>query len=907
MAIDVADINRDGYDDFIVVEMLSRDHRRRLTQRNVAQAAITPASQITGCPQYARNMLFLNRGDGTYAEIAQYAGVDASEWSWSPVFLDVDLDGYEDLLVPNGFERDNMNIDVQNRINQAKAGTKIVSRDQLLLRAMFPRLATPNLAFRNRGDLRFDEISQEWGFNTSTISQGACLADLDNDGDLDVALNNMNDAAGLYRNNSPAPRVAVRLKGQPPNGRAIGARIAVTGGPVPQCQEMTAGGRYLASDDTVRVFAAASPTNRLRIEVTWRTGKRSAIEPVEPNHVYEIDEARSAAAPPKAVTQPYPLFEDASLSLAHTHYEAAFDDFIRQPLLSRRLSQSGPAVCWWDVDGDRWEDLCIGSGKGGALAVFRNDHKGGFKALNERPWNEVATRDQTSVLSWKPGALLVGNANFEDGSAEGAAVVVHLAGQDQVQTQTSIAAWASSAGPMALADYDGDQSLDLFVGGRVIPGQYPAPASSRLYHQEAGKWVPDETHNTVLDKVGLVSGAVWSDLDGDGDPDLVLACEWGPLRIFRNDSGKLNSWDAPLIWPPAVPIPSPAGNRSIPNPRPPPSATLSSLTGWWNGVATGDFDGDGRLDIVAANWGQNSRYESHRHKPLRVYYGDFDEDGTADLLEAYYNPSRKDYVPLRMLDAVAKGMPFLAARFPTHQAWSETTAEEALSDRRDRVRIGEAAWLESTLFLNRGAGFEVRILPPEAQFAPAFAVCVADFDGDGHEDLFLSQNFFAVEWETSRYDAGRGLCLRGDGQGHFRAMPGDVSGIRVYGEQRGAALCDYDADGRVDLVVSQNSAETKLFRNRGGKAGLRIRLLGPEANPGGIGAWLRLKQGAQFGPVREIQAGSGCGSQNSVVQILASPSPVAQVWVRWPNGHVTTSDIPSDTHEITIGTDGRLH
>ena len=879
MGIDVADLNRDGYDDFMVVDMLSRDHRRRLTQRNSMYAQTSMMDSITERIQYPRNTLFLNRGDGTYAEIAQYAGLEASEWSWAPIFLDVDLDGYEDVLIPNGFVRDNMNLDAQNRVRQAMASKRVRSVEDLALRKLFPPLATPNLAFHNRGDLRFEEVGQQWGFNDATISQGTCLADLDNDGDLDVIVNNLNEAAGLYRNNTSAPRIAVRLRGLPPNTRGIGARIRVTGGPVAQSKEMACGGRYLSCDDTMRVFAAGSLTNRLRIEVAWRSGKRSLVAEARPNCLYEIAEAGAdapAATPPPQ--PPPPVFEDVSERLGHVHQDEPFDDFQRQPSLPKRLSRLGPGVCWWDVDGDGREDLIIGSGKGGQLACYRNDGKGGFKERAQPPWTGVAGRDQTSIVGWGRGAVLVGSANYEDGRPDGAAVSAYQIGPDRALELAE--AWDSSVGPLAVADYDGDGELDLFAGGRVRGGQYPAPASSRLYHGRGGKLVLDEANTARLREVGLVSGAVWSDLDGDGWPDLVLACEWGPIRVFHNDRGQLREVTREL--------------------------GLGRFTGWWNGVTTGDLDGDGRQDIIAANWGRNTKYERYRKKPLRIYYGDFTQDGTVQLLESHFEPDMDRYVPSQTLDSVTQAIPFLVGRFPTHQAWAEAGIDDVIGDRRASIRYCEADWLETTVFLNRGDHFEARVLPLEAQLAPCFAVCVADYDGDGNEDIFLGQNFLAVAGDTSRYDAGRGLWLQGDGQGGFRAVPGQESGVKVYGQQAGAAVCDFDQDGRTDLVVTQNGAQTRLFRNVRGKPGLRVRLEGPQGNPHGIGAVVRLKFGPRFGPAREIHGGSGYWSQDSTVQVMGVPSDPTQIWVRWPGGHSVTADLPPKAREVVVNLQGQV-
>ncbi len=909
MAADAGDLDRDGCYDLVVLDMLSREHRRRLTQRNIMRAELAPATDIQARPQYPRNTLFWNRGDGTYAEIAQFAGIEGTEWSWCPVLLDVDLDGYEDLLVPNGFVRDNMNVDAMNRIEAAKAGGRLSPLEELRLRALYPPLNTPNLAFRNLGNLKFAECSEAWGFHQPTISQGACLADLDNDGDLDFVVNNLNSVAGIYRNDTSAPRVAVRLRGQPPNTGGIGARITTSGGPVVQMQDIVCGCRYCSCDQAERVFAAGAAQS-LEVRVRWRNGRETVISNVPPNHVVEVLEppafraslAASTAAPAAGTAAnravggggespaaaPCIRFADVSDAIRHTHQDAPYDDVERQPLLPRKLSQLGPGVAWWDLDGDGRDDLVIGSGRGGKPALFRNLGAGRFERWTEPGWDSPLEHDAAGFAGLAPGRLLLAFANYEDGLTNPPGVVAW--GEHGWVPVLPLA--AASFGPLAVVDYDGDGRLDLFVGARVTGGRYPEPVRSALYRGNGGAFELDGDNTKALPEA-LVSGAIWTDLTGDGWPELVLACEWGPIHILRNEHGKLVPWDPPLTWARATTL----------NPQP---STLSQLTGWWNGIAAGDFDNDGRLDLVAANWGQNTRYERWRPAPLRIYYGDFNADGAIEFLEAHFVPELGQFAPERMLDAVTRSLPSLSGRFPTHEAWANASIDEALGQWGGTARRHEAVWLESTLFLNRGDHFEVHALPAEAQFAPAFAVCVGDADGDGNEDVFLSQNFFDVDMDTSRSDAGRGLWLRGDGRGHLSPVRGQDCGVRVYGEQRGAALCDFDGDGRLDFVVTQNSAETKLFRNIGAKPGLRVRLDGPVGNVFGVGAVVRLRFGEQAGPAREVRAGSGYWSQDSPVLVMATPVAPTAIQVHWPGGSVTESPVPAGAREVRVRPDGAI-
>ena len=882
MAVDFSDIERDGDIDFYVVDMLGMSYARRSMQYNTMPPQGESNTPLVERPQYMRNTMFVNRGDNTFSESGRLSGVHASDWSWSTAFLDVDLDGFEDILIATGHMHDTQNLDVRERIVQRGRMGRIASPKSIL---KYPRLDLPNIAFRNNGDMTFSPTGKDWGFSKEEdISHGMSFGDLDNDGDMDVVVNRFEAPAALYRNNAGEKRIMVRLQSRSLNSQGVGAKISVLGGPVLQTKEVSAGGGYLSGSAPSYSFSAGN-AEQLTIRVKWRDGRLTVIERALPDHIYEISDSTAAGSTDTSViNSDATLFEDVSELVEFKHKDNFASESNLQMNLPARLDQLGPGMAAMDVDRDGDVDILIAAGNSGTFGFMENNGDGTFRSRDGLVPATDREMDQTAVAGYPVGDamfhLFIGHSNFESGKKQ-SFVTQHVFSKGALVKKRLINIGETSISSLALADFDGDDDLDLFVAGRSIPGRFPMPASSFLFKNREGVFEPDKKNASVFSDFGMISNALFSDIDNDGDQDIVAAVQYGPISVFRNTDGIFSNITDSL--------------------------GLHKYHGLWNGVATVDLDNDGWLDIVASNWGSNGRYTPTFEHPVRAYAADFDFDSSIDFLETVYDKDLGDYVLLHSYDALINAIPFVRMRVQNAGKYSRSTAAQVIGKRLLQAFQLKVNTTEHAVFLNKKTSFLRESLPLVSQLSPAFAVIAADMNGDGNEDVFMSHNFHGGPYQAGMDDGGRGLLLTGKGTGRFEPISGVSSGIKVYGEQRGSALLDYNRDNRPDLLVAKNNGDVHLFTNKRATPGLRIILDWKAANPHAIGAKLRLRFGEKLGPVREIKAGSGYWSQDESVVIMPQPEPASGIWVCWPDGQIVETKLPVAASEIRIDKDGKIY
>jgi hypothetical protein len=808
MGNDIADLNNDGLVDVVELDMRPEDNKR---QKLIIPPTVYDKFQLSlriGYePQFSRNTLQLNQGGGRFSEIAFLAGISSTDWSWSALLADYDNDGDKDLFATNGFLRDLGNMDYityQNIYNtplgtvQAKTDRKldaIKSLDAAVLR---------NYVFENQGRLQFSNRSQAWGMDSKGISNGAAYADLDNDGDLDLVVSNMNEESQVYENKSNEifrrNYLRIRFDGSSRNRDGIGAKITTFVHGQKQFMEHFLNRGYESTMDGVLHIGIDTARVIDSLEVIWPDGKYQLLTNVNANQVLTLAYSSAATRPEeKKAPDKLLLFSEVSarMGINFTHEENDYVDFKVQPLLPHMHSKNGPGIAVADLNGDGLEDFYAGGATGHSGAIF-------IQQANEK-FRKVSP--QIDSLSEDMGVLFFDADNDND-----ADLYVASGGSEQVKdsplyrdhlylndghgnfknSSESLPDLFQSGSSVIAADYDRDGDLDLFIGGRIVPGEYPLPASSYILRNDTGKEGCRFTDVTKalapgFLKLGLVTSALWTDADNDGWMDLMVAGEFMPISFYKNNAGKSFT---PL-------------NQEA----------FEHTSGWWNSLTAGDFDMDGDTDYIAGNLGLNTRYKGNQKEPLCIYASDYDKNGSLDPVMTHYVDGIKYIFHAR--DELISQISAMRLRFKNYEQYSEATFEESFLKPELQAAYSVCGeWFETSYIENAGDGdFSIKALPLEAQFSPVFGMVTDDFDQDGKADVLLSGNLYSTEVNTGRYDSFMGLFLKGDGHGNFRPVKSTDSGFIADGDAKGMASLS-TAGGAELVVVGNNSSEIKTYAVR---------------------------------------------------------------------------------------------
>ena len=823
MGIDVADLNNDGWPELMTLDMMPEDNRRQksmFSSQNYDrhQLALSMGYQ----PQYVRNVLQLNRGPQpggghpVFSEVGQQAGIYATDWSWSTLFADFDNDGWRDVLVTNGYPKDITDLDFINYTSQLKQAyfRNDSVNEQKNYQKMLDLIGVKksNWAFRNRlGDanvdrsaLAFEDVTERWGLSIPSYSNGAAYADLDNDGDLDLVINNINDDAFLYRNTlndskkadqSTAHFLRIHLKGPSNNPAGFGANVEVWTNGQKQTTEHTVTRGFVSSVEPAIHFGLGNVTRVDSVKVRWPDGHVSKRINLSVDQVLAVDyrTAQNLSASVSDLPESYFTEITGQRGLIYVHHENEFVDFKQQVLLSQQYSRNGPGLAVGDVDGNNLDDVFVGGASESAGQLFLQMKPGQFlgKALpKENPRNFGDDLGALFLDADGDGDLdlyvAVGGNEFPEND-ERYQDRLYLNDGDGTLTPApsgSLPDTRASGSCVVAADYDRDGDLDLFVGGRVVPRKYPMPARNYLLRNDSERSADGRRNAkftdvtpTNLRTAGLVCAALWTDSDNDGWPDLFLAGEWMPLTFYRNSHGKLGAHQ-PM--------------------------RLPNSTGWWNSLAAGDFDNDGDIDYVAGNVGLNNPFDVTSDQPLEIVAKDFDQNGTLDPILSHYI-QKKPY-PSAPRDQLADQIPSLKKRFTSYEQYGQLTIHDLVENKdAEGAYTAKATQFASCYVENKGKGlYEISPLPALAQIAPVFGMYVDDVNEDDNLDLLLVGNFYATNVLMGRYDAGKGLLLRGDGQGHFSSVSLDKTGLFADRDAKALAVVATGPHEKVALVSNTN-------------------------------------------------------------------------------------------------------
>jgi hypothetical protein len=779
MGNDVADINNDGWSDIFSLDMLPEDNLRQkllFSPDNYEKIDINIRSGFYY--QYMSNMLQVNNGNGTFSEIAQLSGVSNTDWSWAPLFADYDNDGWKDLFVSNGVYRDFTNQDFLKFMGEYFQNREVTRRDLLDAVTKMPSSNVANYVFRNNGDLTFRSMGKLWGMDSSSNSNGAAYADLDNDGDLDLIVNNINQPAFIYENGasngSDNHYLKIRLEGTGKNMDGIGTKVILYHGGQKQLLEQMPARGFQSSVSPVLHFGLGKWGDVDSVKAQWPGGKEEVIVNVKADQQITLYQKNAGGIKGKSQVSSA-IFSEVASPFPESIIATPVNDFKRQPLLVNPLSFSGPCLAKGDIDGDNLEDVFVGGGGGQRASIYIQQKNQTFIKKRQPAFDEDTGKEDADAVFFDANGdgfpdLYVATGGYHQFAAEDTLLQDRLYLNDGKgnfkRNEKALPAMHVSKSCVRPADVNGDGYTDLFVGGRVIPGRYPeTPQSFLLINDGRGTFTDQmEALAPALQHIGMVTDAMWIDLNGDKKDELVVVGEWMPVTVFGSSNGKLVNKTANYFD--------------------------KSYSGWWNKLSAGDFNHDGKTDLIIGNQGLNTQCKVTEKEPAEMVYKDFDDNGSVDPILCFFMQG-KSY-PYVTRDELLDEMSIMRTRFPDYKSYAPATindiftAEELNGANRLTANLLETGYFES----GQGSRFHQKKMPLQAQFSPVFTITVLDYDKDGNQDVLLCGNISHARLRFGKYDANYGQLFKGDGKGNFTYINQAQSGLNIWGDVRSAVIVD---------------------------------------------------------------------------------------------------------------------